>query len=55
MRDGSCNHIFNVVGKDTCDLCNQPTHEINWIKQNEAKEQWHKDNPDAEYLGWVSI
>jgi len=55
MRDGSCIHIFSIINKNTCDLCNQPTNEINWQKQNEMKEEWHKDNPDAKYGGWVSI
>ena len=55
MRDGGCNHIFSITNKAICDLCNQPTHEINWQKQNQLKEQWHLDNPDAEYEGWMSI
>jgi len=55
MRDGDCIHIFSIINKDTCDLCNQPTHEINWQLQNQLKEKWHKDNPDAQYEGWMSI
>ena len=55
MRDGNCIHIFSVINKDTCDLCNQPTHEINWQLQNQLKEKWHLDNPDAAYEGWMSI
>jgi hypothetical protein len=55
MRDGDCIHIFSIINKQTCDLCNQPTHEINWQKQNKLKEQWHQDNPDAQYEGWMSI
>lgn len=55
MRDGQCIHIFSIINKQTCDLCNQPTHEINWQKQNQLKEQWHLDNPDAAYEGWMSI
>jgi len=55
MRDGSCNHIFGITNKTICDLCNQPTHEINWQKQNQLKQQWHLDNPDAEYEGWMFI
>ena len=30
-------------------------HDINWEYQNQLREQWLKDNPDAKYLGWVSI
>ena len=30
-------------------------HDIDWAYQNELREQWLKDNPDAKYLGWVSI
>ena len=26
-----------------------------WIKQNKLRQEWLKDNPDAQYLGWVSI
>ena len=26
-----------------------------WAKQNALREQWLIDNPDAHYLGWVSI
>jgi len=26
-----------------------------WAKQNALHEQWLLDNPDAKYLGWVSI
>ena len=31
------------------------THEINWIYQNQLREQWLLDNPDAQYEGWMSI
>ena len=55
MRDGECLHIFNILNKETCDLCNKPTHEINWEVQSKLKEKWHLDNPDAEYGGWTSI
>lgn len=30
-------------------------HDIDWEYQNQLREQWLKDNPDAKYLGWVSI
>ena len=31
------------------------TTDINWRYQNKLREQWLIDNPDAKYLGWVSI
>jgi len=31
------------------------TNDIDWKHQNALREQWLKDNPDANYLGWVSI
>jgi hypothetical protein len=55
MRDGECLHIFSIVNKETCDLCNQPTHEINWQLQNELNKKWLLENPDANYGGWMSI
>lgn len=29
--------------------------DIDWELQNKLNKQWLKDNPQAEYLGWVSI
>lgn len=26
-----------------------------WVKQNVLRKQWLLDNPDAQYIGWVSI
>jgi hypothetical protein len=26
-----------------------------WAKQNALREQWLLDNPDAQYIGWMSI
>ena len=26
-----------------------------WIKQNKLRQEWLNNNPDAQYLGWVSI
>jgi len=26
-----------------------------WAHQNALRKQWLLDNPDAHYLGWVSI
>ena len=28
---------------------------INWEEQNKMREQWLRDNPDAGYIGWMSI
>jgi len=30
-------------------------NDIDWPAQNKLREQWLIDNPDAKYLGWVSI
>jgi len=30
-------------------------NDIDWAAQNKLREQWLIDNPDAKYLGWVSI
>jgi hypothetical protein len=30
-------------------------HEMDWAYQNKLREQWLKDNPDAEFIGWTSI
>ena len=30
-------------------------HDINWEYQNQLREQWLKDNPEAKYIGWTSI
>ena len=26
-----------------------------WIRQNKLRQDWLDNNPDAHYLGWVSI
>jgi hypothetical protein len=26
-----------------------------WVKQNLLRQQWLIDNPDAQYIGWMSI
>ena len=31
------------------------SNEIDWAYQNALREQWLKDNPDAGYIGWMSI
>jgi hypothetical protein len=29
--------------------------DVDWAYQNALREQWLKDNPDAQYIGWTSI
>ena len=29
--------------------------DINWEEQNKMRQQWLLDNPDAGYIGWMSI
>jgi hypothetical protein len=29
--------------------------DIDWAHQNKLREQWLLDNPDAQYIGWMSI
>jgi hypothetical protein len=29
--------------------------DIDWAYQNKLREQWLLDNPDAQYIGWMSI
>jgi hypothetical protein len=29
--------------------------DINWALQNKLREEWLANNPDAQYMGWVSI
>ena len=29
--------------------------DIDWAYQNQLRKQWLEDNPDAGYIGWVSI
>jgi hypothetical protein len=31
------------------------SNDIDWEYQNQLREQWLKDNPDAKYEGWMSI
>jgi hypothetical protein len=31
------------------------SNDIDWEHQNQLREQWLKDNPDAKYEGWMSI
>jgi hypothetical protein len=29
--------------------------DVDWAYQNQLREQWLKDNPNSEYIGWMSI
>ncbi len=29
--------------------------DVNWEEQNKMRDQWILDNPNADYLGWMSI
>jgi len=51
----TCEHAFKTLNIPICPTCNKATHDPDWIALNEAKKQWHLDNPDAEYEGWMSI
>ena len=31
------------------------SNDMDWEYQNKLREQWLKDNPNAEYEGWMSI
>jgi len=31
------------------------SNDIDWEYQNALREQWLNDNPDAGYIGWMSI
>jgi hypothetical protein len=37
------------------DSSDQRSTEIDWAYQNALREQWLQDNPDAGYIGWMSI
>ena len=38
-----------------CQGCGCESHDICWPKQNELREKWLQDNPDAGFNGWWSI
>ena len=50
-----CEHVYKSMGVSLCPKCGLDTHDTNWSKQNKLMAQWHTDNPDAEYEGWMSI
>jgi len=29
--------------------------DINWAYQNKLRDQWLLDNPNSQYIGWMSI
>jgi hypothetical protein len=31
------------------------SNDVDWEYQNKLREQWLRDNPNAEYEGWMSI
>ena len=50
-----CEHVYKSMGVSLCPKCGLDTHDTNWDKQNNLMKQWHIDNPDAKYAGWMSI
>jgi hypothetical protein len=38
-----------------CANHDEMTHQIDWAYQNGLRKQWLLDNPDAQYIGWMSI
>ena len=50
-----CEHVYKSMGVSVCPKCGLPTHNINWKHQNQLREQWLITNPDAAYVGWMSI
>lgn len=51
----SCEHVYKDLILGLCPKCGADVNGIDWKKQNELREQWLKDNPNAVYGGWVSI
>lgn len=50
-----CQHVYKTLNTALCHYCGLPTNEVDWDSQNRLKEQWHIDNPNAQYEGWMSI
>jgi hypothetical protein len=50
-----CEHVYKNLGPGPCPMCGLESHTMDWKKQNKMMKQWHIDNPDAEYVGWMSI
>ena len=51
----NCEHVYKDLGPGPCPKCGLPTHTVDWTLQNKMMKQWHIDNPDAQYEGWMSI
>ena len=47
-----CEHVYKVMGVDTCPKCGGATHEINWKELNEAHQKWVAENPNFKYTWW---
>ena len=44
-----------IVDIDGVKVMVKESNDIDWAYQNALREQWLKDNPDAGYIGWMSI
>jgi len=51
----NCEHVYKDLGPGPCPKCGLPTHTTDWNLQNKMMKQWHIDNPNAQYEGWMSI
>jgi len=50
-----CGHIYKNQDEEICSSCSKPTHEIDWVKQNQLMTEWKEANPNRQYQGWWSI
>jgi hypothetical protein len=50
-----CIHVYQEVAEDPCELCNKPSHRMNWEEQNRMMVEWRLANPNAKSDGWWSI
>ena len=50
-----CGHVYKTADTFLCPKCGLETHDINWAKENKLRIEWLTNNPNASYLGWVSI
>jgi ribosomal protein L34E len=55
MANLLCKHVYKAEGKYSCPDCNQPTHDINWNKEDEYYRKWKIENPNITHEGWWSI
>jgi hypothetical protein len=44
-----------IVGMNGVKVMVKESNDIDWAYQNALREQWLKNNPDAGYIGWMSI